>query len=89
MDITFIFTLVGMAVFVVIGLLMLFKIIKIVFKFFVSIMLNSLVGIALFYLLSFVGITIPTWPYILPVAMFGIPGLLTILILKYFGVPVF
>jgi hypothetical protein len=78
-----------MLVFVLLGLLILFKIVKIVFRFFVAIILNSVIGVALFFLLSLVGITIPTWPYILPVAMFGIPALLTILILRYLGVPVF
>ncbi|NYZ78628.1 pro-sigmaK processing inhibitor BofA family protein [Candidatus Micrarchaeota archaeon] len=64
------------------------------FKWLLTIILNSIVGIVCLFLLNIIGTylhiqslqAIPIWPTIVPVALFGIPGLATILLLMLLGV---
>jgi len=79
----------AIVVFLAIGILIFFKFARVTFKWLITIILNSVMGVVLFFLLHFIGINIPIWPQILPVALFGLPALVTMLILKFFGVPVF
>jgi len=74
---------------IVLGVVIFFKLARVALKWFLTIILNSVMGIVLFFLLRFIGVTIPIWPHILPVALFGLPALATMLILKFFGVSVF
>jgi hypothetical protein len=71
---------------IAVGVIIFFKLAKVAFKWLITIILNSVVGIVLFLLLHFIGIVIPIWPQIIPVAIFGLPALATMLILKFFGV---
>lgn len=75
--------------FIVFGIVIFFKLAKVGIKWLITIILNSVMGIVLFFLLGFIGVTIPIWPQIVPVALFGLPALATMLILKFFGIPVF
>lgn len=73
----------------VVGIVIFFKLAKIALKWLLTIIVNSIVGVVFFFLLRFIGIAIPIWPHIVPVALFGLPALATMLILKFFGIPVF
>jgi len=75
--------------FIVFGIAIFFKFARVAMKWLLTIIINSIVGIAFFFLLRLVAINIPIWPHILPVALFGLPALATMLILKFFGIPVF
>jgi hypothetical protein len=76
--------------FAVVGIVIFFKLARVGFKWLLTIVLNSVVGVVLFFLLHLIGINIPlTLPYIVPVAIFGIPALATMLLLKLLGIPVF
>lgn len=78
----------------VIGIVLFFKLARVAFKWLLTIILNSLVGIVCLFLLNLIGTSlhiqslqaIPIWPTIVPVALFGIPGLATILLLMLLGV---
>jgi|GEM_PF-6624046 hypothetical protein len=74
---------------IIFGIAMFFKLARIAIKWLITIILNSIVGILFFFLLRLIGISIPLWPHIVPVALFGLPALATMLILKFLGVPVF
>ena len=90
MDFALICTLGVAIVLMVFGIVIFFKFARVALKWLVTIILNSIVGIVLLVLLRFVGVQIPlSLPVLLPVALFGLPGLATILILKYFGVTTF
>jgi len=80
----------------VVGIAIFFKLARVTFKWLITIILNSVMGVVLFFLLNAIGtalriqsLQIPLWPQIVPVALFGLPALVTMLILKFFGVPVF
>jgi hypothetical protein len=76
--------------FAIFGILIFFKLARVGLKWLLTIIVNSIVGVVLFFLLHLIGINIPlTLPYIVPVAIFGIPALATILLLKLLGIPVF
>lgn len=75
--------------FIIFGIALFFRLARIAVKWLITIILNSLVGVILFFLLQFIGINIPLWPHIVPVALLGLPALATMLILKFLGVPVF
>jgi hypothetical protein len=70
----------------VVGIVIFFKLAKVAFKWLITIILNSVMGVVFFFLLRFIGIAIPIWPQIIPVALFGLPALATMLLLKFFGV---
>jgi DMSO reductase anchor subunit len=95
MDFTLICAAVALFFVMVIGVVLFFKLAKIAIKWLATLILNSVVGIVLLFLLNMVlsYLSMMTIPYSLPVllsiALFGIPGLATILILKYFGVTTF
>jgi len=96
-DIALICTSLVFIFFLVIGIVLFFKLARLGFKWLLTIILNSIVGIVCLFLLNVIGTSlhiqslqaIPIWPTIVPVALFGLPGLATILILKLFGIPVF
>ena len=95
MDIALICAAVVLFFVMVIGIVLLFKLAKVAIKWLLTIILNSVVGIVLLFLLNimlpYLGATaIPySLPVLLSIALFGIPGLATILILKYFLVTTF
>ncbi|QLJ53139.1 MAG: hypothetical protein Sv326_0964 [Candidatus Fermentimicrarchaeum limneticum] len=89
MDLALVCTLGIAIVLMVFGILIFFKLARVTFKWLITIILNSVMGVVLFFLLHFIGINIPIWPQVLPVALFGLPALATMLILKFFGVAVF
>jgi hypothetical protein len=76
--------------FVVAGLVVLFvvfKLMKNIMKFFLTLLANSLVGLIFVFILSLVGVKIPlTLPYLASIALFGLGGLGTVLILMFMGV---
>jgi len=74
---------------IALGVLIFFKLARVAFKWILTLILNSVMGIVFFFLLHFIGVNIPLWPHLLPVAIFGLPALVTMLILKFFGIPVF
>ena len=80
----------------VIGIVLFFKLARVGFKWLLTIILNSIVGIVCLFLLNVIGTSlhiqslqaIPIWPTIVPVALFGLPGLATILLLMLLGVKI-
>jgi hypothetical protein len=80
---------------IAVGIVLFFKLARIAMKWLVTILVNSVVGIILLFILNLIlprlGATaIPyNLPVLLSIALFGVPGLVTILILKYFGVTTF
>jgi hypothetical protein len=87
----------GILVFVIaVGIAIFFKLARVAFKWFLTIILNSIVGIVCLFLLNVIGTSlhiqslqaIPIWPTIVPVALFGLPGLATILLLILLGVKI-
>jgi len=96
MDLTLICTLVVAIVMMVFGIVIFFKFARVGFKWFLTIILNSIVGIVCLFLLNVIGTSlhiqslqaIPIWPTIVPVALFGLPGLATILLLMLLGVKI-
>jgi hypothetical protein len=90
MDLMTIAALVIVGLLILFGLFIIFKLLKSGLKLFLGMILNSIAGIACIFLLRFIGVYIPiTLPFILPIALFGLPALATMLILKYFGIPIF
>jgi len=75
------------AAMIVLGLV--FSFMKHILKFAIAIVANSIVGLIVLALLKLVGIAVPlSIPVILSIALFGIGGLGTILILMFYGVPI-
>ncbi|NYZ75648.1 pro-sigmaK processing inhibitor BofA family protein [Candidatus Micrarchaeota archaeon] len=80
----------------VIGIVLFFKLARVGFKWLLTIILNSIVGIVCLFLLNVIGTSlhiqslqaIPIWPTIVPVALFGLPGLATILLIMLLGVKI-
>ena len=90
MDYALVCTSLVLILFVVFGIAIFFKLARVTIKWLITIIVNSIVGLVLIFLLHLIGINIPlTLPYVLPVALFGIPALATILLLKLLGIPVF
>jgi hypothetical protein len=95
MDIALICAAVVLFFVMVFCLVLFFKFAKIAIKWLITIILNSVVGVILLFLLNMVlpylGATVIPYslPVLLSIALFGIPGLATILILKYFLVTTF
>lgn len=70
-----------------VALVLFFKIAKKALSFIARIIINSVAGLVLIFLLRFVGIMVPlTLPVLVVVALFGVVGLAVILILMFFGV---
>lgn len=88
-DYTLICTSAAIVMFLALCIVIFFKLARVAIKWLLTIILNSVMGIVLFFLLRFIGISIPIWPHILPVALFGLPALATMLTLKFFGIAVF
>jgi hypothetical protein len=85
MDLIVIGALVVVGLLILFGLFIIFKLFKAGLKLLFGIILNSIAGIACIFLLRLIGVYIPiTLPFILPIALFGLPALATILILTYF-----
>jgi hypothetical protein len=89
MDFALICTSIAIIFFIALGVVIFFKVARVALKWLLTIILNSVMGVALFFLLRFIGISIPIWPHIVPVALFGLPALATMLILKFFGIAIF
>lgn len=63
------------------------KLLKITYHTLFLMLVNSVMSIVCILLLNAIGVKVPiTLPVLLPVALFGIPALCTVLILMYFGV---
>ena len=86
----------AIVVFLAVGILIFFKFARVGFKWLLTIILNSIVGIVCLLLLNVIGTSlhiqslqaIPIWPTIVPVALFGLPGLATILLIMLLGVKI-
>ncbi len=95
-DIALICTSLVFIFFLVIGIVLFFKLARVGFKWLLTIILNSIVGVVCLFLLNIIGTSlhiqslqaIPIWPTIVPVALFGLPGLATILLLMLLGVKI-
>ncbi len=84
-DLVLLFGGLVLLLFFVLILFALKKALKLAFR----LIINSVLGLAAIFLLSFVGINIPiTLPTIIIVALFGLAGLGTILILMFFGIKI-
>jgi lipopolysaccharide export LptBFGC system permease protein LptF len=70
-------------------LFVIFKLGKSILKFFFGIIANSILGlIAIFALNYFLQLSIPiAWATMVPTAIFGLPAVGTLVILRFFGVP--
>ena len=67
-------------------LFIVFRLLKNIVKFFIALLANSIVGLIFVFILSLVGVKVPlTLPYLVSIALFGLGGLGTILILMFTG----
>lgn len=71
----------------VIVLVLLFVFIKKITRFFLALLVNSVVGLIALGVLKLVGVSIPlSLPVLISIALFGLGALGTILVLLFFGV---